>query len=104
MLPAGKTTISAWMKDGHAYGSAQLAGTAPLPFNISCDAKADVCLGTLVSETVRDLIGDIADDFNAEWQRDPGLHERQAGCALGLGDSFRKLPGRYLHWQHHCVW
>lgn len=37
------------MKEGRAYGSVELAGAAPLPFNITCDAKADVCLGTVVS-------------------------------------------------------
>ncbi|KAM3421338.1 hypothetical protein BST61_g1735 [Cercospora zeina] len=49
----GKATISAWMKDGHGYGSADLAGAAPLPFHIDCNLSSKVCLGTLAGNVTQ---------------------------------------------------
>ncbi|GIZ38429.1 hypothetical protein CKM354_000184600 [Cercospora kikuchii] len=49
----GKATISAWMKDGRGYGSADLAGAAPLPFQIECNPATNVCLGTLAGNVTQ---------------------------------------------------
>ncbi|KAI5360381.1 hypothetical protein Slin15195_G083050 [Septoria linicola] len=51
----GKASISAWMKDGRAYGSAELAGLmpAPLPYNIECNLTTEVCLGTVAGNVTQ---------------------------------------------------
>lgn len=43
----GQATVSAWMQDGHGYASSNLAGSAPIPWTIVCNADAGVCTGTV---------------------------------------------------------
>ncbi|KXS95772.1 hypothetical protein AC578_1736 [Pseudocercospora eumusae] len=92
---AGRASVAGWVKDGHAYGGIQLAGKAPLPFNIKCDAVANVCLGTL-SGNVTQVFTNGKDIALWGWLTPSGHCDNGTcyGSITALGDPAYKIRKR----------
>ncbi|EME83134.1 uncharacterized protein MYCFIDRAFT_85397 [Pseudocercospora fijiensis CIRAD86] len=84
---AGRASVAGWVQNGHAYGGIQLAGKAPLPFNIKCDTVANVCLGT-VSGNVTQVFANGKDIALWGWLTPSGHCDNGTcyGSVTALGD------------------